>query len=68
MYEDDYTKEYVAEENIHIEKITSDKSIYGTEVFIQDNIDAEEYQLCIYNNKIDIEININFCPICGSEL
>jgi len=30
--------------------------------------EAEEYQLCIYNNKIDIEININFCPMCGFEL
>jgi len=38
------------------------QSHLGIDVYVYD------WQLCVYSRNIDIEIEINYCPMCGRKL
>jgi phage protein U len=58
----DYTGEY-----IHPDKVIDGKG-QNFEVYLLDNIESENYNLFVNGTHTEIEIEINYCPMCGEKL
>jgi hypothetical protein len=54
-------------ENLKLDRIIDGKN-QEFEVYILDNIKAESKQIFVNGTHTELEIIINFCPICGAKL
>ena len=59
-------KEYTGE-LLCLDKVIDDKN-QEFEVYILDNIESEKMNLFINGVHSEIEVVINYCPICGRKL
>jgi len=58
---------YVSDELFKFDKHIDGKN-QNLEVYIMDNPEAESFTLNIVGDYTDIEIIINYCPMCGKKL
>jgi len=62
------SQEYITDEPFEIEVNGYSNCIDNVEAYIQDNIDTDTKQLVITSTNWDIEMDINFCPMCGERI
>ena len=61
-----FIEEYTGE-SISLDRVIDGKN-QEFEVYILDNIESEKMNLFINGTHSEIEIVINYCPICGRKL
>lgn len=56
----------------HGEQLPYDTKVDATkqhyEITILDDVEYEQFSLCIYGSKSELRIKINYCPLCGKRL